>query len=85
LAGQNPPAGANDLFKNDPFKKTVQPFLSSNCYACHSGNVPMGNLNLAAFTSEATAEAKPDVWEKVLEKLKAGKMPWNYREKLGRL
>jgi hypothetical protein len=70
LAGQNPPAGVSD-----PFKKTVQPFLSSKCYGCHSGNVPMGNLNLAAFTSEATAETKPDVWEKVLEKLKAGKMP----------
>jgi hypothetical protein len=35
----------------------------------------MANLNLASFTSEATATGKPEVWEKVLEKLKAGKMP----------
>ena len=59
----------------DPFIKVVQPFLSNNCYGCHSGDVPMANLNLASFTSEAIAAGKPEVWEKVLEKLKAGKMP----------
>ena len=35
----------------------------------------MANLNLASFTSEAMATGKPEVWSKVLEKLKAGKMP----------
>jgi len=60
---------------NDPFKKSVQPFLAGKCYGCHSGDVPMAGLNLAAYPTEAAAEQKPEVWEKVLEKLKAGKMP----------
>ncbi|MEP6714329.1 MAG: DUF1592 domain-containing protein [Terriglobia bacterium] len=59
----------------DPFKTSVQPFLSGHCYGCHSGDVPMAGLNLAVFTSGAMAEKKPDVWGKVLDKLKAGKMP----------
>ncbi len=59
----------------DPFQRTVQPFLATNCYTCHSGAAPIANLNLAAFTSQAAAEAKPEVWGKVLAKLKAGKMP----------
>jgi len=59
----------------DSFTNVVRPFLSRNCYGCHSGEVPMANLNLASFTSEAMATGKPEVWSKVLEKLKAGKMP----------
>src|ERR1019366_6300556 len=73
-AGQNTTAKAA-AGAGGPFAEGGQPLLSNNCYPCHSGNVPMGNLNLAAFNSEATAEGKPEVWEKVLEKLKAGKMP----------
>lgn len=60
---------------NDPFRKNVQPFLTKNCYECHSGNVPMAGLNLAAFASESDAKKKPEVWEKVLAKLQAGAMP----------
>ena len=67
LAGQNTAA--------DAFQKTVQPFLAGHCYTCHSGAAAIADLNLAAFTSEAAADAKPEIWEKVLAKLKAGKMP----------
>jgi len=35
----------------------------------------MAGLNLAAFNNAAAAEGKPEVWEKVLAKVKAGKMP----------
>ena len=35
----------------------------------------MAGLNLAAYTSQSAAEKKPEVWEKVLDKLKTGKMP----------
>jgi hypothetical protein len=69
------PKAAATVAANDPFKKVVQPFLAAKCYGCHSGDVPMAGLNLAAYTSEASAEQKPEVWEKVLAKLNAGKMP----------
>jgi len=35
----------------------------------------MAGLDLAAFTSEAAAEKKPEVWAKVRDKLTAGLMP----------
>lgn len=67
--------GALAVAASDPFRKAVQPFLEANCYPCHSGDVPMASLDLAAFTSQAAAEKKLEVWEKVREKLTAGKMP----------
>jgi hypothetical protein len=60
--------------KDDSFEKTVQPFLAKNCYLCHNEKVSTAGLNLAAFTSESAAR-KPELWDKVLEKLTTGKMP----------
>jgi hypothetical protein len=59
----------------DAFTKAVQPFLSRNCYACHSAQTAMANLDLAGFKSEAEASSRPEVWRKVLEKLTTAKMP----------
>ena len=77
LLGQGPaspsrPASA----KQDPsFTQDVQPFLAKNCYACHNEKLSTANLSLSAFTSAELAERKPEVWDKVLEKLSTGKMP----------
>jgi hypothetical protein len=60
--------------KDDSFEKTVQPFLAKNCYLCHNEKVSTAGLNLAAFTNESAAR-KPELWDKVLEKLTTGKMP----------
>lgn len=57
------------------FSKDVQPFLAKNCYLCHNEKLATANLNLKAFTSDDSAEGKPEVWDKVQEKLSAGKMP----------
>src|SRR5437763_3204293 len=58
------------LADDSSFQKTVQPFLSKHCIACHNEKLKSGNLNLAAVR-----ETEPQVWDKVLEKLNAGKMP----------
>ena len=77
LLGQGPaspsrPASA----KPEPsFTKDVQPFLSENCYLCHNAKLSTAGLNLSDFTSAESAERKPEVWDKVLEKLASGKMP----------
>ncbi|MEO8050478.1 MAG: DUF1592 domain-containing protein [Acidobacteriota bacterium] len=77
LLGQSSsPAGASAQAGQDQaFGKDVQPFLAKNCYLCHNEKLATANLNLSAFTSGEAAARKPDVWDKVIEKLNSGKMP----------
>src|SRR4051794_11704963 len=59
------------LFADDSaFQKTVQPFLSKHCISCHNDKLKSANLNLSRVSA-----TQPEVWEKVLDKLNAGKMP----------
>jgi hypothetical protein len=53
----------------------VQPFLAKNCNLCHNEKLSTAGLSLSAFTSEEQAARKPEVWDKVLDKLSSGKMP----------
>jgi len=57
------------------FDARIRPFLTRNCAGCHNSNLNTANLNLDAFADEASAAKKPEVWEKVRDKLLAGKMP----------
>jgi len=66
---------AVQIASEDAFHKDVQPFLAKNCYLCHNEKLSTANLNLSAFTSAELAERKPELWDKVLEKLSSGKMP----------
>src|SRR4051794_2264536 len=49
--------------------KSVQPFFDKNCISCHNEKLKFANLSLAS------PPQSPEMWEKVLEKLKTGKMP----------
>jgi hypothetical protein len=51
------------------YRNNVLPFLSKNCFACHSDKVRTANLSLEHGGGSAT------VWEKVLDKLSTGRMP----------
>jgi len=51
------------------FRNSVLPFLSKNCFACHSDKVKTANLSLEY------PDASTEVWEKVLDKLSTGRMP----------
>jgi mono/diheme cytochrome c family protein len=57
------------------FQQTVLPILEKNCFSCHSDRVHSGNLSLEAFRDAALVTEKPEVWTKVLDKVKAGTMP----------
>ena len=77
LWGQSP-AGASlpaSPMQGPSFTTDVQPFLAKNCYLCHNEKISTAGLNLSTYTSEELAAQKPEVWDKVLEKLSAGKMP----------
>ena len=51
------------------------PVLAKNCVGCHSDRLHSGNLSLEPFRDSAAVLGKPDVWQKVLDKLSAGQMP----------
>lgn len=57
------------------FQRDVQPFLAQHCFACHDHSLHTAKLDLEAFQSDLAASEHPEVWEKVLEKLRTGKMP----------
>jgi hypothetical protein len=71
-AGKASPAGK---VAEDAFRKDVQPFLEMNCYLCHNEKVSSAGLDLSAYRNDAEASRKPELWDKVLEKLLTGKMP----------
>ena len=57
------------------FDTDVRPVLARNCITCHSQELATANLNLELYQDEASAAKDPQVWDKVLAKLKAGQMP----------
>ena len=57
------------------FDKTIQPFLTENCIACHNTKKASGELNLELFKTAAAVLEHRDQWEHVLLKLRTGEMP----------
>src|ERR1700712_5657077 len=57
------------------FQNSVQPFLAKNCYACHSQKIKMADLNLELLHDSASAGKRPELLDKIVEKLTTGKMP----------
>ncbi len=49
-------------------------FLRTYCISCHSASVKSGGLVLEGLPT-AGATARPEVWEKVIKRVKAGEMP----------
>jgi Protein of unknown function (DUF1592)/Protein of unknown function (DUF1588)/Protein of unknown function (DUF1587)/Protein of unknown function (DUF1585)/Protein of unknown function (DUF1595) len=76
LAASSPRAAKDAPVSSAPsFEKTVQPFLSQNCYLCHNEKLLSGGLNLQAYQTEAAVARDRERWETVLHKLEAGEMP----------
>ena len=74
LRGQGQNAAANPATP-DEFQQAVMPVLAKNCVGCHSDRLHSGNLSLEQFREPTAALGKPDVWQKVLDKVTAGQMP----------
>src|SRR5712692_5124109 len=50
-------------------------FVQKSCVACHNAKVKSGDVDLQALQNAKTFEENRETWEKVVEKLKTGKMP----------
>jgi mono/diheme cytochrome c family protein len=57
------------------FTAQALPVLTKYCVSCHGPEKPKNGLNLAGFTSEASALKNLKTWEKVLEAVRGGSMP----------
>jgi len=68
-------AGVAQGAEEDFFKARLQPFLTTHCVDCHSGEEPAGDLKLDGFKDAASVRAGAATWGKVVEYLEAGIMP----------
>jgi len=59
----------------DEFQQQVLPALAKTCIACHNDRLQTGGFSIESFRDAATASQKPELWQKVLDKLNAGQMP----------
>src|SRR5262245_4834422 len=57
------------------FTRDVAPMLAKYCVSCHGGRKPKGQLNLEELRDEREALERPEIWEKVVQRLRAGEMP----------
>lgn len=57
------------------FAEDVQPFLKTYCLDCHGKEKQEGKLDLSGYGSLRAVTNNQQVWELVLERLKAGEMP----------
>ena len=63
------------------FSGTVQPFVTTYCITCHSGEKPKGDLDLSAYKDLAAVVRDYPRWDLVAEKLKSEAMPPDDAEK----
>ncbi len=71
-AAQNRPKTATTV---RAFDTQVKPFLAKNCVGCHNEKLNTAGLDLQALADEAAALKRPELWDKVREKIVAGTMP----------
>ena len=60
---------------DDPFAERVRPVLEAKCLKCHSGEEPEGDFDLSPFKQQAEALEKPDVWDRVSQRINLVEMP----------
>ena len=59
----------------DEYQQQVLPLLTKTCIACHNDRAQTGGLSFEPFRDAATASQKPELWQKVLDKLNSRQMP----------
>ena len=57
------------------FETRVLPVLAKQCFQCHGEAMQMAEVNFSAIRDSAAAAAKPELWNKVREKLRGHLMP----------
>lgn len=74
LASSLQTALAQTVASPQTFDKDIVPLLTKYCTGCHSSAKPKGKLSLV-FTDVSQAGKNKQIWEKVIQRLRAGEMP----------
>jgi mono/diheme cytochrome c family protein len=59
----------------DEFQQQVLPVLTKTCAGCHNDRALAGGFSFEGIRDAAAAAQKPQLWQKVLDKVNAGEMP----------
>ena len=59
----------------EQYAKSVQPFLATSCYGCHNEKLKTADVNLEGLKTAKSLADDPELWEKVITKLRDGTMP----------
>ncbi len=70
IGGRAPISG-----QQDEFNATVRPVLTGTCATCHNAELPSGGMSVDGLNSAESLVGQRQVWEKILERLRAGEMP----------
>lgn len=57
------------------YVKTVQPFLTRYCSACHDDGTAEGDFTLSAFDQDSLFDNDVEHWDRILRNVSAGSMP----------
>jgi mono/diheme cytochrome c family protein len=59
----------------DSGPSSLQPFFSTNCFACHNSQAKVGGMDLQTYSTTKSFLDDRTTGEKILKKLQAGEMP----------
>jgi hypothetical protein len=57
------------------FAAHVKPFMTRECGVCHNAQNKQGELDLVSILAPASVSAQPELWEKIVLRMKTGEMP----------
>jgi hypothetical protein len=57
------------------FEQDVRPILERSCIKCHGGEKVKGKVDFSGISTSVQADARFDLWEKVVDVLESGDMP----------
>ena len=68
-------------FADDPFAKSIQPFLKTYCISCHGEETQKGKIRLDHLSSNMEDRKEAELWARSLEAIEFGEMPSDKADK----
>ena len=70
-----------EVLADDPFKKSIQPFLKTYCVSCHGEETQKGKIRLDHLSSSMVDRKEAELWARSLEAIEFGEMPSDKADK----
>jgi hypothetical protein len=70
-----------EALADDPFEKSIQPFLKTYCVSCHGEETQKGKIRLDHLSANMEDRKEAELWARSLEAIEFGEMPSDKAEK----